>query len=96
VEIVNAKIRAIVPTASIKSHRAQSSGSGEETPVSSVTRDVWFENEYSAVPIYTREEMKIGSRGKGPCVIEEYDSTLVINSGWSWKIEIYGTELVKY
>ncbi|MDA4111673.1 MAG: hydantoinase/oxoprolinase family protein [Thaumarchaeota archaeon] len=95
VEIVNAKIRAIVPTATIKSYRARPDGSGEQVAGSNVTRDVWFENEFSTVPIYTREEMKIGSYGKGPCVIEEYDSTLVVNSGWSWKVEDYGTELIK-
>lgn len=91
VEIVNAKIRAIVRTSTtrVKGDRI----SGQEVGTSSSERNVWFGGEFSRVPIFTREELPLGSHGSGPCVIEEYDSTLVINPGWTWDVQAYGTEV---
>jgi N-methylhydantoinase A/oxoprolinase/acetone carboxylase beta subunit len=37
--------------------------------------------------------MRSGSHGRGPAVIEEYDSTLVVNPGWSWSLREHGSEL---
>jgi N-methylhydantoinase A len=42
-------------------------------------RRVWFMDGSSVEsPVFQRNSLPLGSKGKGPCVIEDYDSTLVI------------------
>ncbi len=91
VEVVNTKVRAVVPTATIRGKAAKHEG--QEVTSSSINREVWLGGNYSKVPIHTRKNLKSGSRGSGPCVIEEYDSTLAVNPSWTWRVEDYGTEL---
>ena len=38
-------------------------------------------------PVLDRREMGPGLRGKGPCVVEDYDSTLVIPPGPSYEVD---------
>jgi N-methylhydantoinase A len=43
------------------------------------TRRVWFMNGHSIeCRVVQRNSLPPGTKGKGPCVIEDYDSTLVI------------------
>ena len=48
---------------------------------------------FTKSPIFSREKLEPGTYGEGPAIIEEYDSTLVVNPGWKWKIYDYGTQL---
>jgi N-methylhydantoinase A len=45
------------------------------------------------IPIYSRSELNLGTYGEGPAIIEEYDSTLVVNPGWKWEAYDFGIEL---
>jgi len=92
VETVNVKLRAVVPTARIR-NKAVKHEEVAEAPASTTRREVWFGTGYETASIFRREETRLGSHGRGPAVIEEYDSTLVINPGWSWRLQEYGTEL---
>jgi len=38
-------------------------------------------------PVFDRREMGPGLKGKGPCVVEDYDSTLIIPSGCSYEVD---------
>src|SRR5437773_4313978 len=38
---------------------------------------------------YDRETLWAGVYGKGPCIVEEYDSTTVIGKHWSWSVDGY-------
>lgn len=91
VEVVNARVKAIVPTAVTKVEPKQIEGPAVSTYHE--RRRVWFAGTYSTAPILVREELPAGSHGRGPCVVEEYDSTLVVNPGWTWSAQSYGTEL---
>jgi N-methylhydantoinase A len=87
VEAVNAKIRAVV---TIPKAKRQSMGRvglrSDLTPSTDQTRDAWISGKYSSCPVFVREKLVTGHRGTGPAIIEGYDSTIIINSGWTWKI----------
>ncbi len=88
VEAVTARVRAIIPTpkAALAKKRLQRS----RPPAPIATRRTLLRNEWADVPVYNRETCWPGVHGKGPCIIEEYDSTTMIGRGWSWKIDEYG------
>jgi len=44
---------------------------------------------WQKVPVYSRETLWAGVYGKGPCIVEEYDSTTVIGKHWSWSVDGY-------
>ena len=87
VEAVNAKIRAVV---TIPKAKRKSAGKidiqGDTTPPSDQYREAWISGNYSSVPIFLREKLISGHSGLGPAIIEGYDSTIIVNSSWSWKI----------
>ena len=87
VEAVNAKIRAVV---TIPKAKRKSSGKidvqGVMAPLRDQSREAWISGNYSNVPIYLREKLIPGQSGIGPAIIEGYDSTVIVNSDWSWKI----------
>ncbi len=56
-------------------------------------REAWVGGTTQEVDVFTREGMLQGDSGRGPCIIEEYDSTLVVNPSWTWRAEEYGTRL---
>ena len=93
VEVVNAKVRAVVPTSTVKIGAGKADGPNVGS--SDEERDAWFGGRYYRAPIFKREQLAAGSHGVGPCVIEEYDSTLVVNAEWRWSAQQYGTELWK-
>ena len=87
VEVVNAKIKAVVPVPKIERKREEIITSRE--PREMGNREAWVSGKNSLVPAYVREELSPGNNGVGPAIVEEYDSTTVINSSWSWMIDEY-------
>jgi N-methylhydantoinase A len=55
-----------------------SSGAGNLGDAQSGTRDVWFEAGWRPTPIYRRERLPAGAEFVGPAVVEQLDSTTVI------------------
>ena len=55
-------------------------------------RPVYFEDTEGFVPcdIYERSRLAAGSRITGPAILENLDSTLVIDPGWQARIDDYG------
>jgi N-methylhydantoinase A len=90
-EIVKIKVRARVPRPS--SMLLQPRTPASHTPPSK--RRAWIGGRSRVVPVFNREALPAGSRGEGPCIIEEYDSTLVVNPSWRWTVEDYGTRLTR-
>lgn len=87
VEVVNAKVRAVVSIPKAERKVADSSNLLEKSiPKKDQERKAWISGNYSLVPIYSREKLILGDSGIGPCIIEEYDSTTIVNSNWSWNI----------
>lgn len=91
VEVVNAKVRAVVPTSVARPKEKKVEG--QDTPEPREVRGVWTGGKSAPTPVFDREKLVAGSHGTGPCVVEEYDSTLVVNPGWRWSAQPYGMEL---
>jgi len=87
VEAVNARIRAIIPIPKAKLAKKQLKSGKPPAPASS--RKMSLLGSWQKVPVYYRENLVSGVSGKGPCIIEEYDSTTIIGSKWIWKIDSY-------
>jgi len=87
VEAVNARIRAIIPIPKAKLAKRQLKSGKPPAPASS--RKVSLLGSSQKVPVYDRESLFPGVGSKGPCIIEEYDSTTVIGKNWRWKIDPY-------
>jgi N-methylhydantoinase A len=90
-QVVNARIRAKVPRPS------PGNLTSGWTPSKSkpTTRKAWLGGVTRQVEVLTRESIHPGAGGRGPCIIEEYDSTLVVNPSWSWRTDEYGTRLTR-
>jgi len=53
-------------------------------------REVYFESTgWTKTPIYRRELLRPGHVVEGPAIVEDYDSTVVINPGWICKVDKY-------
>jgi N-methylhydantoinase A len=91
IEFVNVRVKAVIATSNLKGYRK--SQKCEEEGITTEFREAWIKDAFTKIPIFSREKLKLGAYGEGPAIIEEYDSTLVINPGWKWKICNYGTQL---
>ncbi len=87
VEAVNARIRAIIPTPKARLTRKKPQSS--RPPAHASTRRVSVSGNWRRIPVYKREQLLPGVHGKGPCIVEEYDSTTMIGKSWTWKIDQY-------
>jgi len=87
VEAVNARIRAIISMPKARLAKTRLKSGKPPAPVSS--RKMSLLGSSQKVPVYDREKLFPGVRSKGPCIIEEYDSTTVIGKNWKWKIDPY-------
>ncbi|MEM3408543.1 MAG: hypothetical protein QXT40_03460, partial [Candidatus Micrarchaeia archaeon] len=85
IEIVNMRVigKAEIPKIEMKEYK----GNGPVREVS--RRKVYFNGEFIETPVYIREEIPPGAEGKGPTIIESYDSTIVVNPKWSWRVDKY-------
>ncbi|MFI5419681.1 MAG: hypothetical protein ACHQ1H_01805 [Nitrososphaerales archaeon] len=54
---------------------------------SAATRKAWISGSEIIAPIFNRGKLVVGTSHPGPCIVEEYDSTTIVNSGWQWKID---------
>jgi len=91
VEVVSIRLRAAVKR---RKHRIASPGAPSLHGGSS-TRTAWIGGKSGSVSVFRRESLTSGDRGVGPCILEEYDSTLVVNPSWKWVAEPYGTRLTR-
>jgi N-methylhydantoinase A len=90
-EVVNIRVRATV--ARRGPGKLRSGSTMPSKPPSE--RRAWIGGSHRQSKVYARESLRPGAQGRGPCVIEEYDSTLVVNPSWRWSSELYGTRLVR-
>ena len=91
IEVVNVRVTAKAqrPTRA----RAQFHRSDDKFPARK--RTAWLGGKTVVAPVYSRDAFEPQAAGSGPCIIEEYDSTLVVNPGWEWKAEDYGVRLAR-
>ncbi len=89
VELVNirvycrGKVPSLMPTNTVRSSKHSST---------KTYRRVFIGGHFvSKCPVYGRQDMGAGSRGRGPCVVEDYDSTLVVPSGVRFRLDERGS-----
>jgi N-methylhydantoinase A len=90
-EVVNIKVKATVHRGTVETQE------GPSRPVQAARshRSAWIGGRLRQVEVLSRESLRLGQGGRGPVIIEEYDSTLVINESWKWTVEQYGTRLTR-
>jgi N-methylhydantoinase A len=88
-QIVNVRVRAAVRRRKVPPILSSPRG----RPIPATRRTAWFAGKTLDARVLQRDGMRAGDGGRGPCIIEEYDSTLVVNPGWEWRIETFGTRL---
>ncbi len=89
VEVVNVRVTAKVQRPPLPRPRFRRGGAGAQ----SRRRAAWLGGRTIDTPVYLRDEIEPGASGVGPCIMEEYDSTLAVNPAWRWTAEEYGTRL---
>lgn len=84
VELVNVRVRAIseIQKISLKEDKETSHIAEPDRE-----RTVRVAKKAVKAPVYNRDGLKPGSSGRGLSIIEEYDSTTVVNPGWSWVVD---------
>ncbi len=93
IQVVNIGIRTRVPRSFADGSIANRHRGPDLPAAPAVKRAAWIGGETREVGVARREELELGDRGRGPCIIEEYDSTLVVNPSWNWTAERYGVRL---
>lgn len=91
-EVVNIRVRASVRRSSVAPLKSDRPAAGLKRPTE---RRAWIGGEMVMATVLLREALLPGDSGQGPAIIEEYDSTLVVNPGWTWTAETYGTRLTR-
>ncbi len=87
VEAVNARVRVIIPTPKAKFVRKRLRDSKSAAPI--LSRRMSLRGSWQKVPVYDRMRLLPGVSGKGPCIIEEYDSTTIVGKNWAWMVGPY-------
>ncbi len=87
VEAVITRIRAVIPIP--KAKLAKKKLQPSKAPSATSSRRALSLGRWQKVPIYSRATLWPGVHGKGPCIIEEYDSTTIITKNWNWKVDQY-------
>jgi N-methylhydantoinase A len=90
-EVVNIKVRATARRREVGALRSR----GTLPPTRPTKRMARVGKKSRPISVFRRESLRLGDAGRGPCIIEEYDSTLVVNPSWKWSSEEYGTRLTR-
>lgn len=92
VELVNVGVTGL---GLLKRPQIPAAVTGDSAPDAALrdTTDVYFPQSRGKVtcPIYLRSELKAGNLIDGPAIVEQYDSTTVINPGWSGRLDEWGS-----
>ncbi len=86
VEAVNVKLRAIAVILKIQMREERRL---RKKVLPKENRRVWFRGRFTPADVYRFEDFGLGVRGSGGSIIEGYDSTIVLEEDWSWKMDQY-------
>jgi N-methylhydantoinase A len=93
VEFVNLRVIAL---GKLPDFRAKRKASGaEKTAVSAGTREVWFAGQPVESPIYLRGRLPEGVEIRGPAIVEQMDSTIVIPPEYRAAADQYGNLTIR-
>jgi N-methylhydantoinase A len=72
---------------------APDAGGEEATPVS--TRAVWFGAQQISTSIFRREQLRTGQVINGPSIVEQHDTTVLIEPGCSGEVDGFGNIIIR-
>lgn len=72
---------------------ALAAGDGDATAALRADVEVWFPQSRGKLrcPVYVRERLRAGDLIAGPAIVEQYDSTTVVNPGWHGRVDQWGS-----
>ena len=85
-EVVNIRVQTFIPTRKLRLVAKKSRQSTVTSP-NSARRVLLSDGTFRVIPVYIREKLAAGAKGKGPAIIEEYDSTTMIGKNWLWNVD---------
>jgi N-methylhydantoinase A len=68
---------------------AQEEAAAQRRPDPERTEDIFFDGEWHPSPIYTRDTLESGHRITGPAIVEQEDTTTVIEPGYAGVVDAY-------
>jgi len=92
IEVVNFRVSAF---GKIKGIRIREIGKGDLENALLGKRIAFFEGSFFETPIYRREKLSKGNIITGPAIIEQYDSTTVLNPGDEITVDKYGNMIMQ-
>ncbi|MEM7543075.1 MAG: hydantoinase/oxoprolinase family protein [Pseudomonadota bacterium] len=95
VEIVNVGVTGFGLLTRPQIPRADAAANDVSTALRGRT-DVYFPQTQGMTnaPIYLREKLPVGAEFAGPAIVEQYDSTTVVNPGWTANVDQWGSLLL--
>ncbi|WP_058306401.1 hydantoinase/oxoprolinase family protein [Gracilibacillus massiliensis] len=87
IEMINAHVRIVGKPPKVVNQELEQS---LENPVSTTERQIMLKGDLYQAPVYTRTELTYGHKIKGPAIIEQHDSTVVVLPNWTAKVNSYG------
>jgi N-methylhydantoinase A len=58
------------------------------------SRRAWFDGAWDDTPIYRRERLAVGVRFDGPAIVEQFDSTTVVEPGDRVEVDASGNLII--
>ena len=58
--------------------------------VPAARRRAWFDGQWQDTPVYRREQLGVGTELVGPAIVEQLDSTTVIEPGDRVRVDLLG------
>ena len=95
VELVNLRVKAVVPIEPIELSPSVASGATvEDADVG--TRDVYWGPVHGWIPttLYDRDRLGAGHELSGPAIVTEYDSTVLLPPGATAAVDVYGDLII--
>jgi N-methylhydantoinase A len=82
------------PPVSLERLSGASSGAGSLGDAQAGTRDVWFEAGWRPTPIYRRERLPAGGEFVGPAIVEQLDTTTVVEPADHVRVDPLGNLVI--
>ncbi len=94
VRIVSVKVAAIGERPAFDLKALAPSGGGTVEQALQGTRKAWFGGALADTPVYARLDLPVGSRIEGPAILEQPDTTIVVEPGLAATTDAFGNLIV--
>ena len=95
VEIDNFVLRATIKTEKPAMSKLKMGGRDASAARLASRPAFWNHFGWQETPVYNRAKLKPGNGFDGPAIIEAEDTTVVVEPGWSFEVDAYGSALLR-